>query len=303
MGSVYRAWDSKLERYVALKSLNLDRIASSNGIREQFVKRFVQEAKVLAKLDHPNIVPVYDIDAHKTETRQHPFMVLKYIEGQTLEKFAVSEQRNDSVWDEIFHGCGLKMSPEESRKRSYSRMRLRIWRYCNIICKSAAALQYLHWKGVIHRDIKPQNIMIGDFGNETDAVFITDFGIAKLLDGTSLTKSGFWFTPAYAAPELIKGTVKEISPRTDIYSLGATFYFLLTGRLPFEGSSDNELYFKILKEEPVPPSKLNRHVSSSLDKIVMRAMAKKTDERYARMVDFGIDIRDAQDELEGKRTQ
>lgn len=208
--------------------------------KDRLVKRLRREAKAAGRLSHPGIVIIHDVG----EALGRFFITMELIEGKTLAK-------------------ALKDSEQIS-----------IERVGEIISQIADALDYAHEVGVIHRDIKPSNIMLMPDGK----VKLTDFGIAK-LPLTSLTGEGRVVgSPSYMAPEQVRG--RKIDGRADVFSLGIITYILLTGEKPFKGDDVSEVIFKIVNEDPRPPSELNSTIPTDLDYIVSRALAKKVENRY-----------------------
>jgi serine/threonine-protein kinase len=217
------------------------------------VRRFQTEARAAAGLDHPNIVPVYEVGEH---VGQHYF-TMGFIEGDDLSDYARRE----------------KLSPQ---------------RIASLVQQIASAVQYAHSKGVIHRDLKPSNVLVDSSGTPR----VTDFGLAKKLDDQSdLTRSGEVLgTPGYMAPEQAAGHGGRVSTAADIYALGAILYFCLTRRPPFLASSPVETLVLILESEPVPPRKLNPAVPRSLERICLRCLAREPEDRYATAQEVADDL-------------
>jgi serine/threonine protein kinase len=251
MSVVYLGRDERLKRYVAIKMLNKEHHARSS----QQGSRLLREARAISQINHPNIATIYDYG--ETDDGQS-FIVMEYVEGETL-------------------GEVLK------------RKTLSVSRSVEIVASVAAALLEAHSKGIIHRDIKPSNIII----NKRGEVKVLDFGLAKHIEGFSpaelsatmqgsaetQTREGIVVgTPLYLSPEQALGDT--IDQRTDIFSLGSVLYECLTGRHPFQAPSVIEICAKILRDEPLPPSQLNSDVSSALDEITFKALAKDPQKRY-----------------------
>ena len=247
MGEVYRGVDTVLDRTVAIKIL-LSQFARDVS----FVDRFRREAQAAARLNHPNIVGIYDSGADG-ETQ---FIVMEFIQGRTLEDFMSSGGRFNPV-----HAV------EVAEK----------------ICD---ALAYAHIAGVIHRDIKPANVMVTRKGE----VKVMDFGIARIVAGpqTAPQTSAVLGTAAYISPEQAQG--QRVDGRSDIYSLGAVLYEMLTGRPPFTGDSTVAVAYKQVNEAPVLPSVANREISPLLDAVLMRALAKNPANRYQTADEFRADL-------------
>jgi tetratricopeptide (TPR) repeat protein/TolB-like protein len=246
MGVVYKAEDIKLRRTVALKFLSPH--ATGTDVNKT---RFVHEAMAAAGLDHPGICTVYEID----EAEDQVFIAMALIEGRSLE-------------EKIAEGP------------------LDIGETIDIMVQVADGLAAAHNKGVVHRDIKPGNIMIGDRGR----VKIMDFGLARFSGCTTLTSPGATVgTVPYMSPE--QATGRDLDHRTDIWSLGAVTYEMLTGRRPFRGDSSPSVVYSIVEEEPEPVTGLRTGVPIELDRIILKAMAKDPGERYQNAADLIADLR------------
>ncbi|PYL01636.1 MAG: hypothetical protein DME19_00945 [Verrucomicrobia bacterium] len=263
MGVVYRARQLSLHRIVALKMIAVGELASLAALA-----RFRREAEAAAKLDHPNIVPIYEVGEHET----NPFLVMRLVEGaslaQKLREFAWS------VWYEPIQG---ERAPNENRRQ------LKIARLLAVV---ARAVHYAHERGVLHRDLKPSNILLDQEGNP----HVTDFGVAKLLDReTALTLTAESLgTPSYMAPEQAAG--KRTSRSVDVYSLGAILYELLTGRPPFEGDRPIEILRRVMEQDPTHPGLLNASVDRDLATISLKCLEKDPAQRYASALDFAEDL-------------
>ena len=235
MADVYLAEDQELGRRVAIKILN-----SRHGNDDQFIERFRREAKNAAALNHPNIVSIYD----RGEAEDTYYIAMEYLDGRTLKELIVGRG-----------AAPINVAIEYARQ-------------------ILSALRFAHRHGIVHRDIKPHNVLVDGDGR----VKVTDFGIARA--GTSqMTETGSIVgTAQYLSPEQARGG--EVDPRSDLYSLGVVLYELLTGKTPFEGETPVEIAMKHLSNTPQPPSKLRPDVPPELDMVVMRALAKNPNDRY-----------------------
>jgi eukaryotic-like serine/threonine-protein kinase len=243
MSNVYKAKDLVLERTVAVKVL-----AEHLSDDERFVERFRREALAVAKLIHPNIVQVYDTGVDES---RH-FIVMEYVEGRSGAQVL---QRQGPIGPETAAEAGAQ---------------------------ACAGLDYAHRRGIIHRDVKPGNLMIfgGPVGGGEMTVKLTDFGIARALEQTRITQVGSVVgTAAYLSPEQVRG--EEATPATDVYALGVVLYQFLTGRLPYEGSTLAELAVRQQNERPLPPSTYNPEVPETLGAAVLRALEGDPSRRYA----------------------
>lgn len=236
MADVYLGFHNLLKRKVAIKVL-----PKAFARDEGMVDRFLREAESAAQLEHPNIIRIYDVGVAGPLN----YFIMAYVPGGTLKD---------------------RMRREKTLKAGAASM---------IIQQICRALQYAHSKGVVHRDIKPDNIMFDELG---DAV-LTDFGIAKAKFASRMTATGTLIgTPHYMSPEQLKG--KEVDGRSDIYSLGIMFYEALTGRVPFEGDDTYAVGLKHIQEAPLPPMKLNNQIPKPLNDIVLTMLAKNSESRY-----------------------
>jgi serine/threonine protein kinase/Tfp pilus assembly protein PilF len=234
MGTVYKATDTRLKRTVAMKFLTPNAIGKGEDRR-----RFINEARSAAAIGHPNICTVYEID----ESGGHTFIVMEYVDGRSLDKAILSE----------------RMSVEEA---------------ITVGIQIAEGLHEAHEKGVIHRDIKPGNIMMTEHGQ----VKIMDFGVAKSPNTTSITKSGTAIgTVAYMSPEQSRG--EPLDHRTDIWSMGVLLYEMLTGARPFVGDYEQAIIYGIQNEDPQPPMAANQKIPMKLSQAVLNMLVKDRDLR------------------------
>ncbi len=249
MGAVYLANDKRLDRQVAIKVLQLDP-SLDNAATTEIIQRFQKEARAIAKLNHPNIVSIYDIG----EENNRYYMVIELLEGQALSNLVERKER-------LSHDSVLSIGIQ--------------------IC---AALSYAHKNGIVHRDIKPANIM---FSQENIAK-LTDFGIAQLgNDKLSLTQAGSILgSILYIPPEQLIDS-RKVDKRADIYSLGVTLFQLFTGRLPFEGETVAEVITKILNQEVPSMRTFDPAIPEHLDEIILKAMKKEPTERYEEVSELG----------------
>ena len=247
MGVVYRARDTKLNRMVALKMVLSGRLAS-----EEERIRFNLEATAAAQLDHPAITPIYEVGEHDGQQ----YFAMKLIEGGALEDILDS----------------LPSNPRQAAE---------------LVAKVAAGVHHAHQRGTLHRDLKPQNILLDADGNP----LITDFGLAKLTDGDSnMTRTGVAMgTPAYMPPEQAVGE-KNVTTAADIYSLGAILFATLTGRAPFEGGSAMETMLQVIEGNPIKPSSINPKVPLELELIAMKCLSHDPELRYGSAAEVEDDL-------------
>jgi eukaryotic-like serine/threonine-protein kinase len=249
MGVVYKAHQKKLNRFVALKMILAGQLAGPMEL-----KRFQAEAEAAAKLDHPGIVPIFEIG----EYAGTHYLALAFIEGPSLA-------------DRLAEG------PLPAREAA------------ELLKQLAEAVQQAHLAGVIHRDLKPANILLDAEGRPK----ITDFGLARQVDSQySLTATGqILGTPSYMPPEQALGETNRIGPQSDVYSLGAVLYCLLVGRPPFLAATPLETLRQVIDQEPLPPRVLNPNVPREMEAICMQCLEKSPDRRYRSAGDLAEDMR------------
>ena len=251
MANVYLAHDMILDRDVAVKMLRLD---FAND--EEFIRRFRREAQSATSLAHPNIVNIYDVG----EENDLYYIVMEYVEGQTLKQYI---QQNSS---------------------------LQVEKTIEIMKQLTSAISHAHQNQIVHRDIKPQNILVDRFSN----VKITDFGIAMALSATSITQTNSVLGSVhYLSPEQARGGMAN--KKSDIYSLGIVMFELLTGRLPFSGESAVSIALKHLQSETPSVRRWNPNIPQSVENIVLKATAKDSFHRYNSVEEMEEDLRTALD--------
>jgi serine/threonine-protein kinase len=244
MGVVYKARQKRVKRLVALKMILTGQMAS-NEERE----RFLREAELAANLDHPNIVPIYEV----SESQGCPFFSMKLIEGQSLSKLIKQKRLQQSNYDP----CAA----------------------AQLTATVARAVHFAHERGFLHCDLKPSNILL-----ETDGrPYVTDFGLAKRAsEDSSLSVSGAILgTPSYMAPEQASGSRRGLSPATDVYGLGAILYELLTGSPPFRNGTVMETVVEVLERDPSPPRELRPEIPKELETICLKCLEKNPKDRFA----------------------
>src|ERR1700730_11446165 len=262
MGEVWKAQDTGLRRYVAIKLLQADLQANPD-----FVTRFMREARLVASLQHPNIIQIHDFQLTDTQgTSVKAFMVMEYMEGGTLADYIAKTVRkglfppaSDIV--SLFTAIGL-------------------------------ALDYAHQKGMIHRDIKPENILLDKSrgtGKAPGVPILTDFGIARLQGTSDSTLTRAWLgTPRYLSPEQAES--HSIDKRSDLYSLGIVLYEILTGITPFRGDNPFAIMMQHVHEQPPPPALINSNVTPALSAVVLRSIAKDPAARYPSATAMALEL-------------
>jgi len=254
-GHVYRAFDTELQRWVALKVPHEELLGDP-----KFVKQFRQEAQIAAQLDHPNIVRIYSIG----EYQGTPYIEMEYVEGKTLAALIQAKRR---------------FTPREA---------------LNILIPVCEALEYAHRQGIIHQDIKPENILIRE---KDGRVLVTDFGLARARERSfqsGLSSTGVVVgTFRYMPPEQAEPKLGKIGPWSDVYSLGVVLYQMLTGRLPFAGRSAAQLIYQHVNEPPEPPSNININIDQGVESVVLKALQKRPQERFQSAEEMAAALRAA----------
>ncbi|CAG0980521.1 eukaryotic-like serine/threonine-protein kinase [Anaerolineales bacterium] len=250
MATVYKAYHASLDRYVALKVLH-----PAFNEDQTFISRFQREARVVAKLEYPNIVPIYDYSEHE----KRPYLVMKYIEGDTLKARLTQGPLTSEEIEQVVNSVG-------------------------------AALEHAHRQGILHRDIKPSNVMIAKDGN----MYLADFGLARIAQAgeSTMSSDSIMGTPQYISPEQAMGK-KDLDAGTDIYSFGVMLYELVVGQVPFSADTP----FSVIHDHiytPLPlPKKVNPNVPEPVQRVLLKALAKDRIDRYATVEELMIAFKEA----------
>ena len=271
--TVWRAIDPKLGREVALKQLN-ENLARRADLRN----RFLIEARIAARLEHPGIVPVHDMGRQEDG---RPYYTMKLVRGETLA-VAINRMFEEHT-DDVYRSVDFR-------------------RLLNSFVAVCRTMEYAHSNGVLHRDLKPQNIVVGRYGE----TIILDWGLAKIVGESSdedsagfdeldtdvdATQAGeIKGTPAFMSPEQAGGLTDEVDERSDIYALGVILYVLLTGKLPFRGNRTDDVLRQVVAAEPIPVSSLSSAVPKPLEAVCDKAMRKKADDRYQSVAELTADV-------------
>jgi serine/threonine-protein kinase len=249
MGIVYKARDPLIDRVVAIKTINLGLALDE---KEEYESRFYQEAKAAGRLSHPNIVTIYDVGKNGDVA----YIAMEFLEGRELR--------------DIMNDQGL----------------LPVDQVLDIAAQVAQGLGYAHEHDIVHRDVKPSNVMVVRDGH----VKITDFGIARMASSAVQTQTGMVLgSPKYMSPEQVMG--KSIDHCSDIFSLGVMLYEMLTGQSPFNGDNVNAIMYQTLNAVPPPPNTINPEVPEMMNFIVAKSLAKKIEDRYQSAQDLAVDLR------------
>ena len=243
MGVVYLAHDPVINRNIALKTIDIANSLDA-AKREELTRRMLTEVRSAGRLNHQNIVTIYDYGEDIL-----PFVVMEYVEGESLE--SLRKKKGKLSMDELYP----------------------------VVQGVASGIDYAHSMGIVHRDIKPDNILI----TKEFIPKIADFGIARILDTSSTQDSGIIGSPSFMSPEQILGG--SINSATDIFSLGVMIYYLIAGEKPFYGATPHAVTYRILNEEPKPPSFYNPSLTLHVDGVLLKTLSKKPEERYKKAGD------------------
>ncbi|MEE9502139.1 MAG: serine/threonine-protein kinase [Candidatus Aminicenantaceae bacterium] len=250
MGIVYKAVDPDINREVAIKLIRFDMI-SDDSEKEEAAKRFIKEAQSAGNLEHPNIITIYEVGREDNQT----FIVMQYVDGESLKQVISS---------------GKKFSPTE---------------VVDLMMCMCDALDLAHQNKIVHRDIKPGNILLDNQGRP----YIADFGVAR-MEMSPMTQSGTIVgTPSYMSPEQIQGI--RVDARADIFSLGVIIYEMLTGKRPFEGDHITTIVYKIMNEEPISIKEMKRDLPEGLEHVIKKALAKDPKKRYQSCKELAADLK------------
>jgi serine/threonine-protein kinase len=258
MGVVYRAVDPMIDREVAIKTIRLSLSEEELALYEA---RFAQEIKTVGKLNHRHIVTIYDVG----RTEQFAYMAMEFIDGRELKAYMAGGKP------------------------------LHVATTVDLVAQVAEGLAFAHAREIVHRDVKPSNIMVA-VDDERMVAKIMDFGIARAPTSAVKTMTGMILgSPRYMSPEQVKG--KDIGPRSDVFSLGVVLYEMLSGVAPFDADSVSSIMYQTVHVQEEPASKVNKDVAPPLDAIVAKALAKNPEERYATMREFHRALRVAQKDM------
>ena len=239
MGIVYKALDPDIDREVAIKTIRFDMLSDAAG-KDEIMRRFIREAQAVGKLEHPSIITIYEVGREGDLT----YIVMQLAKGKSLKEILDS---------------GKSYKPSE---------------IIRLIEKMCEALDYAHSQGVIHRDVKPANILIDDSGDP----FLVDFGVARLEMSTMTTAGSVMGTPSYMSPEQVMG--KNVDSRADLFSLGVILFELFTNRRPFEGEHITTVVYKIAHEDPPTLSQVKNTGVQAFEPVIQKALAKDPKDRY-----------------------
>jgi eukaryotic-like serine/threonine-protein kinase len=262
MGVVYKARDPQIDRMVAVKTVSM--WGQDRDEETEFRMRFMNEAQAAGRLHHAGIVSIFDVG--ENPENQDPYIVLEYVAGESLNRILAREKK------------------------------LPLAKALHLAEEIAEALDYAHAQGVVHRDIKPGNILVTEDGHAK----VADFGIAKLNLAHFTLPGRVLGTPAYMAPEQLSG--EGVDGRSDLFSLGVILYAMVTGHSPFQGNSATTVCFKVANREPVAATTFDLTLPQELDQVISRAMAKDPEQRYHRGSEFAEDVRQLQQVFEAGST-
>ena len=250
MATVYQAYHERLDRHVAIKIMH-----ETFARDDTFLERFQREARIVARLEHPHIVPIYDY----AEFGDQPYLVMKFIEGGTLKRRLIKR--------------GITLDETLA-----------------MMSKLADALTYAHQKGVLHRDIKPSNVLI----DERDLPYISDFGLARIaqVGDSTISHDMMLGTPWYISPEQARGE-RDLTPATDVYSFGVIVYELLLGQTPFRGDTPYAIVHEHIYTAPTPPSEIKAELGPEVDAVLLKALAKSPSQRYQTALALMTDLKRA----------
>lgn len=254
MGAVFRARDPRIDRVVAIKTIAV--AGASAKDMEEYRQRFFREAQAAGRLSHPGIVTIFDVD--EDQASHTPFIVMEYVDGRPLDEFVAANADN----------------------------RLPLATAVDLVQQIAVALDYAHASGIVHRDIKPGNVLV----TPENRTKIADFGIAKLSMMEVTVPGQVLGTPAYMSPEQLSGNA--IDGRSDLFSLGVIAYWLLTGVKPFTGQSITEVSIQVATKDPAPATQAAPELNKDFDYILRRALAKDPAQRYQHGKELAADLQD-----------